>query len=188
MKIWKRNAVVSVIVLFVCVALYLSWSYGRVPDDEQDVFDPNGGLKPSGQVSPNPNEISSGDADPNSPALEDDRFNEARVARMKARDAARAILNDAISNADATEEIRQNAAAEIEKLAQDAMTEAVMENVIKAKGFGECVVFISNGGIRIVVAEPEGGMTAADAAKIKDVVLTESALTVDDITLVPVSV
>lgn len=29
MKIWKRNAVVATIVLFVCVAVYLNWSYGR---------------------------------------------------------------------------------------------------------------------------------------------------------------
>ena len=29
MKVWKRNAVVAAIVLFVCVAVYLNWSYGR---------------------------------------------------------------------------------------------------------------------------------------------------------------
>ena len=27
MKVWKRNAVVAAIVLFVCVAVYLNWSY-----------------------------------------------------------------------------------------------------------------------------------------------------------------
>ena len=27
MKLWKRNAVVAAIVLFVCVAVYLNWSY-----------------------------------------------------------------------------------------------------------------------------------------------------------------
>ena len=27
LKIWKRNAVVVAIVLFVCVAVYLNWSY-----------------------------------------------------------------------------------------------------------------------------------------------------------------
>ncbi len=29
MKIWKRNAVVAAIVLFVCVAVYLNWSYDQ---------------------------------------------------------------------------------------------------------------------------------------------------------------
>ncbi|MCL1821036.1 MAG: hypothetical protein FWG36_10345, partial [Oscillospiraceae bacterium] len=34
MNIWRRNAVVAVVVLFVCVALYLSWSYNREAVDE----------------------------------------------------------------------------------------------------------------------------------------------------------
>ena len=29
MKLWKRNAVVAAIVLFVCVAVYLNWSYHK---------------------------------------------------------------------------------------------------------------------------------------------------------------
>ena len=29
MKLWKRNAVVAVIVLFVCAAVYLNWSYSQ---------------------------------------------------------------------------------------------------------------------------------------------------------------
>ena len=29
MKLWKRNAVVAAIVLFVCVAVYLNWSYQK---------------------------------------------------------------------------------------------------------------------------------------------------------------
>ena len=33
MKLWKRNAVVAAIVLFVCVAVYLNWSYQQ---DEVD--------------------------------------------------------------------------------------------------------------------------------------------------------
>ena len=33
MKLWKRNAVVAAIVLFVCVAVYLNWNY---PNDTAD--------------------------------------------------------------------------------------------------------------------------------------------------------
>jgi stage III sporulation protein AH len=29
MKIWKKNAVLATVILFVCVAVYLNWSYGR---------------------------------------------------------------------------------------------------------------------------------------------------------------
>ena len=33
MKLWKRNAVVAAIVLFVCVAVYLNWSYQQEAAD-----------------------------------------------------------------------------------------------------------------------------------------------------------
>lgn len=33
MKVWKRNAVVAAIVLFVCVAVYLNWSYQKEGGD-----------------------------------------------------------------------------------------------------------------------------------------------------------
>ena len=29
MKLWKRNAVVAAIILFVCAAVYLNWSYSQ---------------------------------------------------------------------------------------------------------------------------------------------------------------
>ena len=29
MKLWKRNAVVAAIALFICAAVYLNWSYGQ---------------------------------------------------------------------------------------------------------------------------------------------------------------
>ena len=34
MKLWKRNAVVVAIVLFVCAAVYLNWSYQKEGDTE----------------------------------------------------------------------------------------------------------------------------------------------------------
>ena len=38
MKLWKRNAVVAAIVLFVCVAVYLNWSYNQESADTGKVL------------------------------------------------------------------------------------------------------------------------------------------------------
>ena len=38
MKLWKRNAVVAAIVLFVCVAVYLNWSYQQESTDTGKVL------------------------------------------------------------------------------------------------------------------------------------------------------
>jgi stage III sporulation protein AH len=32
MNIWKRNAVVAVVILFICVAVYLNWSYNKAEE------------------------------------------------------------------------------------------------------------------------------------------------------------
>ena len=180
MQIWKRNAVVSVIVLFVCVALYLSWSYGREPLDETPVFDPIAGLGGESLSS-----LSSGNDGGELPAT---YFDEARLSRRLARDTALSILTEAADREGVSQEIRDNANIEIAKMANNALVEANIENLILAKGFYEVVAIIGSDGISIVVAEPDGGMTAADAAMITDIVLNESTITVADIKIVHVNV
>ncbi|MCL2082034.1 MAG: SpoIIIAH-like family protein [Oscillospiraceae bacterium] len=192
MRIWKRNAVVSAIVLFVCLALYLSWAYGRVPgEDELDVFEP--GARPSGQ-----SELSTGEpaADTNNPQANNSSpspeskpyFNQARLSRRNARDDALSILSDAAANEEASQEIRDNASKEISKLAQNAVSEANIENLVVAKGYEECVAFINQDGVKIVVTEPEGGMTDVDANIIADIVINEHSVMAENINVVPVSV
>ncbi|MDR0293065.1 MAG: SpoIIIAH-like family protein [Oscillospiraceae bacterium] len=184
MQIWKRNAVVSVIVLFVCVALYLSWSYGR-EDGEIPEFDPVAGLgtESLGNI---------GHAQGNTDLLPAEEvstyFDEARLSRRKARDTALSILTEAAEREGVSQEVRDNASGEIHKMAQYALMEANIENLIIAKGFAECVAFINQDGISVVVAEPEEGMTAADAAIITDIVVSESAIKAADIKIVHVSV
>ena len=188
MKLWKRNAVVATIVLFICVALYLSWQYGQ-PAEEIEVFDPE--ISDGTVLAADPGGTSDGTSIESglpADAPEDDYFEQARLSRRKARDSALAILSDAAGRAEASEEARNKAEYEIENMAKNAMLEATIENLIVAKGFEKCVVFINQEGISIVVSEPSGGMTSADAVKIKDIVLTESTIKVDAIKLVHVAV
>ncbi|MDR0324469.1 MAG: SpoIIIAH-like family protein [Oscillospiraceae bacterium] len=188
MQIWKRNAVVSVIVLFVCVALYLSWSYGREPEEELPVFDPAAGLGAE-TLSGDGTLIIAGGEDPSSLTEPvNTYFDEARLSRRKARDTALSILTDAVEREGVSQEIRDNASTEIAKMAQNALMEANIENLIIAKGFAECVAIINQDGISIVVAEPVDGMTSTDAAMITDIVVTESAIQVADIKIVHVGV
>ena len=178
MNLWKRNAVISVIVLFVCVALYLSWSYGREPESEAPVFDP-GVPQSTAPV------IADGDVDKTESA---DYFAEARLTRQQARDISISILNDAATRTDASQGIKDNAAGEIEKLASNALTEVNIENLVIAKGYANCVAFINQEGISLVVAAPEGGLTDTDAAKITDIVIAQSTLSALDIKILEVEV
>lgn len=183
MQIWKRNAVVSVIVLFVCVALYLSWSYGRTPEEEIPEFDPVAGLEADTLGNTGLTE-----ADETPEIVTSTYFDEARLSRRQARDTALSILTEAAEREGVSQEVRDNASDEITKMAQNSMMEANIENLIIAKGYSECVAFINQDGISIVVAEPEEGMTPADASIISEIVVNESAIKAADIHIVHVSV
>jgi stage III sporulation protein AH len=175
-----------VIVLFVCVALYLSWSYGR--EDDIPVFDPVSGL--NGEQAGNIGDMLMNAF--NEPDIISTPvsayFEEARLSRRQARDTALTILSEAADREGVSQEIRDNASGEIAKMAHNAMIEANIENLVIAKGFAECVAIIGQDGISIIVAEPDGGMTPADAAIITDIVLAESAVHVSDIKIVHVGV
>lgn len=179
MKIWKRNAVISCIVLFVCVALYLSWEYGR-ENEPGTVFDPIISQTP-GEVVINTDPLASEPAGPVNVGT--DYFSETRLARMQARDNALTILNQAASNTDASQAVLDNVTHEIERLADNAMSEANIETLVRAQGFTDCVAYINQEGITVVVSEPIGGLTAPDVAKIKDIIIHETDLSVADITI-----
>ena len=176
MKIWQRNAVVATVALFVAVSVYLSWSYNRTPGEESDlpVYQPQNAAAVTAEQ----------DGLPKQP--ESNYFAESRLARQRARDSALAILNEAGSRETAAQDIKDQAAVEIQLLAKHAMAEASVEGLIEAKGFADCVAYITNDRISLVVAAPDGGLTAADVTKIKDICLSETNFGIDEITIIEV--
>ena len=69
---------------------------------------------------------------------------------------------------------------------ETALTEAQIESLIIAKGYTDCVAYMSEEGISVAVAAPEGGLKQADVAVITDIVLTQSEYDVEDIRVVEV--
>jgi stage III sporulation protein AH len=67
------------------------------------------------------------------------------------------------------------------------VTEAEIENLVMAKGYAECVAFIGEEeSISLAVANPVGGMTDQDTAKIVDVVNQIAGFTTEQIRIIPV--
>ena len=61
-------------------------------------------------------------------------------------------------------------------LAAYTVAESQIESLVTAKGYADCVVFMGAESVSVVVAPPEGGLTATDAARIKDIVISETIL------------
>ncbi|MFQ7027139.1 MAG: SpoIIIAH-like family protein [Acutalibacteraceae bacterium] len=63
------------------------------------------------------------------------------------------------------------------------VTETNIENLVKSKGFVDCVAFIQNGACNVVV-QKDGEFASADAIAIKDIVVAQAKISADKITIV----
>ncbi len=186
MGLKKRGAVYSVIALMLCVAVYLNWNYSRVDDGATvgaDTTETGGGkvIGESVLVDSTDSEYVPPSQLETSGSLSGDYFSVARLSRQKARDEAVSILNSTIENENASDDARSVANTNIQLMADNAMVETRIENIIIAKGYSDCVVFINDGSINVIVSKTEEGLTTADVAKIKDVVLEEADVISDQI-------
>ena len=76
--------------------------------------------------------------------------------------------------------------ADLEEIVQTALTESQIESLIIAKGYADCVAYMSDEGISVAVSAPEGGLKQTDVALIADIVMTQSDYSLDDIRVVEV--
>ena len=194
MKLWKRNAVVAAIVLFVCVAVYLNWSYGK---DNADT-DAGKTLGQATLVGGKTNDPLLGGTTTTTPAPSGDPaptetapmttstgyFASARLNRQQARDSALSILRETMSSETAEESAKLDAGFAIETLAASTMSEAQIENLVIAKGYADCVAFISEGGVSVVVSATENGLQDADIAKITEIVTGETGVPASQIKII----
>lgn len=109
------------------------------------------------------------------------------VSYRQDREATRAeeilYLDSIIASDPADETTIANAQAKKLEICNAMETELVLEGLIKAKGFGDCVVTISTENVNIVVKAAE--ITAEQAAQILNVVVTETDYTALDVTVHP---
>lgn len=200
-QIWKRNAVVAVIAVFVCAAVYLNWSYEQEAGKTLGESTMVGSEDPlvSGKAD---SSGSSSSAQQNDAAQQgdqsgetgaqtgtesgDDYFANARLNRQQSRDSALSLLQEAANREDADQTLRDEANQSIQTMADYTVTEAQIENMVIAKGYTDCVAFIGDNSLSLAVAAPEGGLTDADTARILDVVSQNAGFSADQVTIIEV--
>ncbi len=99
-------------------------------------------------------------------AGESSYFSTARLNRQQARDNAISLLQEAAKDEKADQAAVDEANQAIQTMADATMTEAQIENLVTAKGYTDCVAFMGEDSISVVVSAMENGMTDADAARI----------------------
>ena len=200
MKFLKRNGVVLGILVFVCAAVYLNWSFGNRLEEQtsaasvsdaadQTVAGGNGADASGLYFTPAAtlNGEKNAEEQPQPPVTDiAEYFAAVRLSRSQARDEATQTLQVACAASDASQEFVMSAATQIIDIAQWTMQEADLENLIRARGFEDCVVYMTEKGISVTVPAPVDGLSDASVAKITDVILTETDYAPDQLRIVEV--
>ena len=185
-QLWKRNAVVVAVGLFVCAAVYLNWSY----EQESQVGKTLGQSAMVSGESKDPMVQTSAEETPEPvPTTQQNTnnyFATARLNRQQARDSALSLLQDAAAREDADETVKTQVNDTIQTMADYTVTEAQIENLVVAKGYTDCVAFIGEESLSLAVSAPEGGLTQTDTARIVDVVNQTAGFTADQIKIIEV--
>lgn len=184
MKTWKKNLVAAAVLVTVCSGIYVNWLYTEQSTAAEltDTLDAEKVMSDDALVLGEDLEVLSGEDAAVDTAT--DYFAAVRLSRQQARDSALNLLQEAMAYDDQTK--AAESAADLEEIVQTALSEAQIESLVIAKGYTDCVAYMSSDGISIAVASPEGGLQQADVAVIADIVMAQSDYTLNDIRIVEV--
>lgn len=173
----KKHVVLASLVLILAVAVYLNWSFTSPENDITAVANNLSQTESSGE--------NYGDAQYVEKDLTSSQyFEEARLSRQTSRDKALSTIEDLLNNADITSDDKTQAIADATSIAADIEVESRIENLVKAKGFADCIAYINEDQCNLIVKTE--GLLSNEAAQIKDIILKESDVPVQNISIVEV--
>ena len=180
MKTWKKNMVAAGILVTVCAGIYLNWMFtgGDTTKELTDTLNADKVMSDELLI------LGDSSLQVGGSNTSIDYFAAVRLSRQQARDSAVNLLQEAMAYGDKNEV--EVSADKLEQIVQTALSEAQIESLIIAKGYKDCVAYMSDAGISVAVASPEGGLKDADVSLIADIVMTQSEYTMADIRVVEV--
>lgn len=113
-------------------------------------------------------------------------FEEARLKRQKAHDAALDTIQKTLKSSGLSAEEKKTYAQELTGNLEDLHAENEIETLVKAKGFADCLCFLQSGRADLTVMTAGDALTAAQVAQIWDIVLSKSSVSAQNITVVEV--
>lgn len=185
MSFGKRQLVLAALVVALGAAVYLNWQFtgdnAALTATSTLSSEKNVGEAQLVNASASSGESSESSSGTSSKASED-WFADAKLSRQKARDESVELLEKVLEDAGESAEAKKEAVAKSAEIAQNILKENNIESLIRAKGFGDCVVFIQNGECSVVI---KGGKSVENGSVIiKDIVMGQADIEYDKIKII----
>ncbi len=178
----KRQLVMAALVMALGAAVYLNWQFSG--DQQLLATDTLSSEREIGAA-----QLVNGEAEETeetgaaaSESEGESTFTQAKLSRQKARDEAVEMLEEIVKDAESSAEAKKEAVAQSAEIAQNVLKENNIENLVKAKGYEECVAVIQNGECSVIVS---GQLkNASDAVVIQDIVTGQTSFAPEKIKIV----
>ena len=179
-----RKATAITLAAALVIAVYLNWQYARTGVTlEEDAVNVSA---VSQETVPVTDELMT-EAEAVSSANSGSKFfEEARLKRTKAHDEAMDSIQKALKSASLSTEEKKEYTSQLTGNLADLNAENEIETLVKAKGFADCLCFLQSGRADLTVMTSGDALTAAQVAQIRDIVLSKSSVTAQNITVVEV--
>lgn len=175
MKNKKRGITMAAVVMFVFAAVLLNMSYNS-----------RWGTPDKAMVAAEDNAIAASTEAVPEKMISTAYFDEARLTRQVSRDEALELLQSAATSDTASQETINTAINAISAMATCSMKEAQIENLLLAKNFEDCVVYIGNDTITVAVPAPEDGLKDEEVARITDIICSETEYSAEQLNIIEV--
>ena len=170
----RKYIVLTILVAMVAVAGYLNRSYNDITPGVAE--ETSAGA---------PGEATMVNASVKTEKEETDVLKEARESKEASRSRAMELLNSIINDEKTDSENKEKATAELTQMSKNMEAEGIIEGILKTKGFDKSVVFITNG-IATATVKSDKTLSAADVAKIQDVIKSNGNISGEKITITQV--
>lgn len=191
----KRQLTLLTLVVALGVAVYLNWEYAQ--------GDAPYAMQPAAEASATVTDALETEAQPVLEALPDKNYGEAqlvsadasggsayfeqaRLDRSKARDEALDQLQKSLEEAQLSQEEKEAATQHLTAMVDNIAAESDIENLVKAKGFADCVAFIDGQKVNLVVRTGAQGLSQSEVAQLRDIILGKVDTTAQNISVVEV--
>lgn len=174
----KRQIILLALVLALGAAVYLNWEYAKL---DSTIPTLGGGdvqeVKNYGDTKFVSEDIEStyGEA----------YFTEAKISRTRSRDEAIETLTELLKDVSLSTDQRTELALRAADLARSIEVEGKIENLIKSKGFADCMVYYDTERVDVIVKTE--GLAEAEVMQMRDIIVRETGISVENISIVEVN-
>ena len=192
----KRQLTILTLILALGVAVYLNWEYAKTDSPfalptqtqaEDDALLANAQAEntPVMEALPDKNY---GEAQLVSVSEDssDQYFETARLTRTKTRDEALDKLQQSLKATGLTEEEKAQLKDTLSSTVSNISLESDIENLVKAKGFADCVVFVDGEKVDLAVKTGAEGLSKNEVAQLRDIILGKVQTSAQNISIVEV--